>query len=382
MLSGRSIFVARWAASVPGKLGARQRPGRAAPKVAVALGLAVVWALVGGGCFFDDDDRNQRLAVWGAETGDWRTVSPDGRTVSTVDWVPNSTGTLVVEGEPQNESGPAPPGGYFIAVREGDGKLRWEVEGGMSDRQPVAAAGSPDGSQVAVLRDTFGQQERRAFIEIRDAAGGDVLRSSAEWVTPLTEGPTPIAASIAWTADGRLAVVSHRGGGSNDLLWFDAATLDPEPEQPTAAVEVFAVGSPDGTAVLVFGVVHPGGTPSLVLHRPGHEPREIAVRPGNVAVDFGPDGRRFVLAHGERITIVDIETGDATDIRHAQTQGVSWGTNGRIAIAWGDKVVTFNDDGSGPQTIVNLSGGRTARSPAWSPDGTQLAFVVVPPYRD
>ncbi|MCC7362949.1 MAG: hypothetical protein IT303_01135 [Dehalococcoidia bacterium] len=346
--------------------------------------LSAFLSLLSAACCFGDDNRNHRLAIRDSESGEWSFISPPGRSVSLAEWLPGSTALLVIEGEPQEAAGPAQPGGYFITVRELDGDVRWEVEGDMSDRQPLAAAGSPDGSEVAILRDTMGQGERSAFIEVRDAADGSVLRSSEEWVTQLTDGFTPYAAGVAWTSDGRLAVVSHHGGGSsNDLRWFDAASLEAQPGEPTEVSEVSVAASPVGSEVVVLGVRHPGGTHSLVLHGADGASRELPVGTGgNIAFDFAPGGEHLVLAHAERITIFDLETGDSHDIRDAQTQGICWGANGRIAIAWGSRLMSFAEDGSDLDTLVDLSGGRTARSPACSPDGRYLAFVVEPKYRD
>jgi hypothetical protein len=351
---------------------------------AVVLASTLLVALTCAACNpFGEDSRNHRLALWDAESGDWRFITPSGRSSHHAEWLADGSGLIVLEGEPQG-TGPVQPGGYFLTVRDRAGKLRWEVEGDMADRQPVAGAGSPDGSEVAVLRDTFGNGERRAFIEVREAKTGTVKRSSEEWVTSLTEGATPAAADIVWTPGGLLAVVSHRGGGFNDLLWFDADSLTLSKHDVTAAFsEVWVEGNSTNETIVSFAVEARGGGREMVIHDGPGSATPLETRTGgNFALDFSADGSRFAIAHGEVIELVEVLTGARHVIRDERTQGLSWGSNGKIAIAWGNRVVAFNEDGSGRDDLVTLSGGRSAREPAWSPDGTFLVFVVEPRYRD
>lgn len=336
--------------------------------------LAGLATMSGAGCS-EGDDRHQRLTVLDLETGQSRTVSSPDRTVHAAASLPDSSALIVLEGET--------PGRYFLAIHETtSGNVRWDVSGTIEARRPLAAAASPDGREVAVLRDSLTAGERRGELEFIDATTGKVLRTTHEWVTPLTSGFTPDAGSVAWTPSGRVAVVSHNGGGFNDVRWFDAATAGAIGVEPTEGSEVFALAARVDDRVVVFAVNHPAGPPVVTLYD-GTAARKLDIPAGgNFAVDFAPEGDRLAVAADGKVYLYGLTTGALTEIAAAMTQGISWGANGRIALAWGAEVYSIAEDGSSRRTEARVSGGRTVRHPVWSPDGKQLAFVVEPPYRD
>lgn len=334
--------------------------------------LAALFALVLAGC--GDEDRNQRLAVLDLESGETRIVSDDDRTVSTAQWLPDSQRILVLEGET--------PGGYFLSLRDiWSGDAVWEVEGTMEDRQPLAMAPSPDGSQVAVLRDTFAGAHRRAQIEFVSAADGSVVRATDEWVTTQRLGVAPIAASVSWAASGQIALVSHHGDGLNDLARLDPPQSDLRWET-TQESEVWVLMNAQGTRAITFGMGQPGPS-RLLLYEGDNAARELPIPfLGNFFAAFAPDGERLAVASAEKVFIYDCRDGLLHEIASARTQGISWGGNGRIAMAWGNEVFSIAEDGTDRQTLAKVGGGKSVRHPVWSPDGRKLAYVVEPKYRD
>ena len=169
-----------------------------------------------------------------------------------------------------------------------------------------------------------------------------MIRETTPWVTRLTAGATPLAADVDWLSGDRLAVISHHGGGFNDLLRLDPSTGSEFEWTTTEPSEVWALADSGSGRLVVFAIGQPG-PPQIVLYYEDEAtgypiPTPIA---GNFFADFSPDGQRLAVASGERVYIFSFADWSAIEVAQAQTQGISWGSNGRIALAWGNEVFSI-----------------------------------------
>lgn len=325
-------------------------------------------ALLAGSAGCDNYNPNQRLAILDVESGRSRTISPGDRSVSMAVWSPDSEAVLVQEGWAEGRA--------IVRRNATTGTKAWEVFGKWETEAPAAATFSPDGEQVALLRMSFSGAEAGSSVEMLDAESGEPVGEGPVWSVGAGVGSSvPMIHEIAWN-DARLAVISARGSLA-DLFLLDPADDWSATTGATAGNEYQLSASPAGEWLAVLGseglaLWGPDGTSSVI--------RDVVE--GNIDFDFSPDGTRLVLAADEQIAVYTIATGEWDLVAQTHSLGVSWGANDLIAWAWGADIVTIRPDGSERSVIVHVSGGKSVRHPEWSPDGTKLAYVVQPPYRD
>ena len=326
-------------------------------------------ALLGGAAGCDDYNPNQRLAVLDIENGRSRTISPADRSVSMAVWSPDSQSLLVQEGWAE---------GRAVVRREAvTGRRQWEVSGAWEEAAPAAAAFSPDGERVALLRFDFVGEAAGSALEMLDSDSGETRSEAPVWSVSAGVGPSvPVIHEVEWMSDGRIAVLGVRGSLA-DLFILDPSEDWAVTTQPTVGHEGRMSASPKGGWIAVLGdeglVLHAGdGTASLIRD-------DVS---GNVDFAFSPDGMQLVLASNARISVYDIAAGTWITVTEAHSNGVAWSPSGLITWASGPDVLTMLPDGSERAVVVHVDGGKSVRHPEWSPDGTKLAYVVEPPYRD
>ena len=234
-------------------------------------------------------------------------------------------------------------------------------------------AWSPDGSRVAFETNASG---RFALFSTR-ADGGDAR--------PLWESESADT-NASWSPDGRrVAFVSNRAGGQLDVFVANpdgtgVVNISDDPGQ-----QYQPAWSPDGRWIAYVTKPRPADRlhDIVIANVATGEKRAIVVPDTNeMAPSFSPDGTRVAFA-SNRSGTNEIYTMrlDGSDVQ-ALTAGTQssmprWSRQGRIAFR-------SNRDGNGEIYVMNGDGSGVVRltespaddgMPAWSPDGSRLAFA-------
>ena len=229
-------------------------------------------------------------------------------------------------------------------------------------------------SSVLALENSSG--ERRIPAEL------STVQSTAP---PSTQAPsTPPARTdsvgagvIAYANDGIYTINSD---GSNPQKVLDCANCSSPVWSPDGReiAYVQAPGVLEG-GLYVWGLA---GDHSMVVrcHPPTCEARDVA---------WSPDGRLLAYTnsgpHGTGIDVVDVDGSNPRRISPAglEAEMPAWSPDGtQIAFAHvgttGDRIYVMNADGSGLTKILDRPGGSGPGAPSWSPDGKKIAYFNTP----
>ncbi len=288
---------------------------------------------------------------------------------------------------------PAKPGGEKLAFLSGEVEkadvwsidrsglnglnLTWEPELNLwrSHQHPVW---SPDGSQIAFVRNFLADGVPRADIYVMNADGSNVR--------PVTSDPARAYGPL-WSPDGtQLVFGSWRSGGGNlYIVNSDGTGL----RQFTSGPGHDEVGGWSEQSGILIERSYPGGeVPSgdILIQMPDSStPREVAVDPASDRTPvWSPDGAKVAFMSTRSgdadIWVVNVD-GTGLQILTTDTEADHspfWSPDGQqIVYACGgfegSDICAVNSDGTGQRTVTGSEA--TDAGPVWSPDGGLIAFV-------
>lgn len=249
------------------------------------------------------------------------------------------------------------------------------------------ALGAPAGvavlsgtTSVAAVCDSSGCVAAFPDLHIDQLGSGYVLNASMNSLSGVRSAAfdvvSPGPGRVAFTSDrdGNFELYSMNADGSgivrltNDLAYDDEAAWSPD--GATIAFESTRSGLPhiytmsaDGSGVAAL----PAGFDEMAAW--SRDGMRIAGVSGRSVPHCGPFGRP--CTRYDQIFVANADGSGLTVLTHGTSP--RWSPDGRIAFANGGEVYVMNADGSGLINLTNNPG--YDQTPAWSPDGSTIAFV-------
>ena len=232
----------------------------------------------------------------------------------------------------------------------------------------TASSGAPSHDFLFTDRVTGGRTD--VLVSAQDGSG----RASVAGGVADSFDPT-------WSPDGsRIAFVSSRdanGTGASDvyLVTADGSSLTRLTfDAPAGVAKSAPAWSPDGRSIAYLGGT--GGTTDVwTVTTAGGQPQRLTTTGGQkIGLAWRPTGDRLLTTQqgsgGPSVVSVDPTTGSETAL--AAGWGPAWSPDGsRIAfVDPAGHATVMNADGSGARELTDLA----SADPAWSPDGARVVF--------
>jgi len=257
----------------------------------------------------------------------------------------------------------------FVIGADGSGRRRLtDAPGGSTT--PVW---SPDGQQIACVRRSGGD----SHIYVMDARGGSQRA--------LTTGAGR-AASPAWSPDGRQIVFAAARDGVSQISVVRSDGSGRRDLAPSPRDQVAPAWSPDGQLIAFLAKASGGYLELFVVGADGRNVRQVptpvpSLQPDVTEFVWLPDGRlaytnRSGLAQ-EGLTVTTVSGAERRYLGSASSP--AWSPDGRqlafVVSHAGAPEIYVRSGGAKPARLVDPS--LTPVRPAWSPDGRQIAFLIL-----